>query len=478
MTSVSAVRRSLWLEEALARRGEESCPSLRGEARADVCIVGGGYAGLWTALHLLELDPALDVAVVEADVCGGGASGRNGGFVLSWWTKIATLVKLLGREEARRVALASADSVRDIGRFCEEHALDAGYRAEGWLWCATAPAQVGAWEETVSAAESLGESPFRRLARAEVERLTGSPVQLAGVLEETAATVQPALLARGLRRVALERGVRIFERSPMIALECSRPPRVRTAGGVVRANTVILALNAWTAQFRELRRSLVVIASDMVATEPIPERLAELGLTTGLCVSDARLLVNYYRTTHDGRIAWGKGGGALAFAGRVGIKFDGGSPRASEVAADFRRIYPGLRSTRITHSWTGPIDRTPTALPYVGRFEGRDDLHFVYGFSGNGVGPAHLVSRVVASRVLRRDDEWAAIRLPERPEGLFPRSRTGAFPPEPLGYVGGRVVRAAVARKEAAEDAGRPPGRMIERLAGLAPAGLTPTRGR
>lgn len=472
----SPERRSLWLEEALARPDEVNCPPLQGESRADVCIVGGGYAGLWMALRLLELDPALAVTVVEADVCGGGASGRNGGFVLSWWAKIATLVKLLGPEEARRVASASADSVRDIGRFCEEHAIDAGYRADGWLWSATAPAQVGAWEETVSAAESLGESPFRRLEREDVARLSGSPVQLAGVFEETAASVQPALLARGLRRVALERGVRIFERSPMTALERSRPPRVRTAGGVVVADTVILAMNAWIAGVRELRRSLVVIASDMVATEPIPERLEELGLTSGLCISDGRLLVNYYRGTSDGRIAWGKGGGDLAFAGRVGSRFDGSSPRAAAVTADLKRIYPQLRATRITQSWTGPIDRTPTALPYIGRLENRDDLYYVYGFSGNGVGPAHLSARIVASRVLRRDDEWAAIRLPERPRGLFPRSRVGAFPPEPFRYVGGRVVRAAVARQEAAEDAGRPPRWIDRRLAALAPAGLTPTR--
>ncbi|MBA2643434.1 MAG: FAD-dependent oxidoreductase, partial [Actinobacteria bacterium] len=432
MTPVPPERRSLWLEEALALSNEESCPPLQGEVRADVCIVGGGYAGLWTALRLLELEPSLEVAIVEADVCGGGASGRNGGFVLSWWAKIGTLVKLLGPEEGRRLASASADSVGEIGRFCEAHAIDAGYRADGWLWSATSPAQVGAWEETVSAAESLGESPFRPLGREEMERLSGSPVQLAGVFEETAASVQPALLARGLRRVALEHGVRIFEGSPMTALERSRPPRVRTPSGAVVADTVILAMNAWIAQFRELRRSLVVIASDMVATEPIPERLMELGLASGLCVSDARLLVNYYRRTDDGRIAWGKGGGGLAFGGRVGTRFDGSSPRAKAVAADLRRIYPQLGDTRITHSWTGPIDRTPTALPYIGRLEGRDDLHYVYGFSGNGVGPAHLTARIVASRVLRRDDEWAATRLPERPSGLFPRSKVGAFPPEPF----------------------------------------------
>jgi putative aminophosphonate oxidoreductase len=468
--------RSYWLQEALSQPGEGDCPPLTGDVRADVCIVGGGYAGLWTALRLREHDPSLDVAVVEADVCGGGASGRNGGFVLSWWAKLASLRKLVGDEEAARLASASASAVAEIGGFCAAHGIEADYRPDGWLWAATSPAQIGTWEETLAAAEAVGARPFRRLGQDEVASLVGSQAHLAAVFEETAATVQPAFLARGLRRVALERGVRIFESSPMTKLERSRPPRVRTPFGSVTADTVVLTLNAWVARLRELRRSLVVVASDMVATEPIPERLAELGWTSGVCVSDARLLVNYYRTTRDGRIAWGKGGGAIAFGGRIGKAFEGESPRAAEVATSLRALYPQLHDVRVTHSWTGPIDRTPTALPYFGILGGREDIHYGYGFSGNGVGPTVLAGRILASRVLRRDDEWAAVALPAGPSGMFPRNRAGAFPPEPVRYVAGRLVRTAVARKEAAEDAGRPSGPIASRLAALAPAGLTPSK--
>ena len=136
--------RSLWLDEALA--GEEDAPRLEGEERTDVCIVGGGYTGLWTALRIKELDPAVDVALVEADVCGGGPSGRNGGFVLSWWAKFAKLEHLCGAEEAVRLARASADAVAAIGEFCREHGIDAHYRHDGWLWAATSAAQAGAWD--------------------------------------------------------------------------------------------------------------------------------------------------------------------------------------------------------------------------------------------------------------------------------------------------------------------------------------------
>ena len=131
--------RSLWLQEALA--GEDDAAPLEREEQADVCIVGGGYTGLWTALKLKEHDPSLDVVIVEADVCGGGASGRNGGFVMSWWSKFLKLGHLCGEEEALRLARASAEAVSAIGEFCEVHSIDADFREDGWLWAATKEAR-------------------------------------------------------------------------------------------------------------------------------------------------------------------------------------------------------------------------------------------------------------------------------------------------------------------------------------------------
>lgn len=459
---------SLWLEEALA--GAEDAPSLTGSERADVCVVGGGYTGLWTALELKRRQPALDVALLEARVCGAGASGRNGGFVLSWWAKFGSLAKLCGTGEALRLARASAEAVSEIGRFCAEHGIDCHYRPDGWLWAATSEAQVGAWRPLLHELERLGERPFLELTEEEVVRRTGSDRHLAGVFERTAATVQPALLARGLRRVALEQGVRIFERSPVRRLDRSRPPRVRTPAGTITAERVVLATGAWGAETRELRRAVAVIASDVVATAPAPERLAASGWVDGLCISDSRMLVNYYRTTLDGRIVFGKGGGALAFAGRVGSSFDGPSPRAAEVEASLRAISPAFAGVPVVASWTGPIDRSLTGLPFFGRLGGRSDVVYGLGYSGNGVGPSLLGGRILASLVLDQDDELASSALAGGPAGLFP--------PEPVRYLGGLLVRAAVARTERAEDAGRSPGFLASRVAALAPAGLVPTKRR
>ena len=467
--TIVPLMRSLWLQEAYGGASEDA-PRLEGQERADVCIVGGGYSGLWAAIRLKEHDPALDVVLVEADICGGGPSGRNGGFVLSWWAKFSKFEHAAGADEALRLCRASADAVGEIGDFCAQNGIDAHFRYDGWLWAATSEAQVGAWDDTLAAIERHGVEPFQRLEPDEVARRAGSPTHLAGVLEPTGATVQPALLARGLRRMARERGVRIFERSPMTRLERSRPPRVHAGSGVVVAERVALAMNAWLAQIGELSRSIFVLASDIVATEPIPERLAEIGLTDGVAISDSRLLVNYYRTTRDGRIAFGQGGGLIARGGRIGAGFDG-EPRAArtaEVANSFRQLYPVLSDVALPAAWTGPIDRTHSALPVFGELGGRPDIVFGGGYSGNGVGPCYLGGKMLAALALGLDDEWAhAARL------LPPR---GGFPPEPIRYLGAHVVRAAVARKERAEDRGRGADPLTGFVAGLAPAGLVPLK--
>jgi putative aminophosphonate oxidoreductase len=465
MSREGAAARSLWLEEALDP--SEDQPPLHGNQRADVCVVGGGLTGLWTALALKDREPALDVVLLEGDVCGAGASGRNGGFVLSLWAKFQALERVCGAAQALRLARASAAAVNEIGAFCREHGIDAHFRKEGWLWTATNRSQVGAWNSTLAAIECHGEHPFVRLEPEEVVRRAGSPSHHGGVFEPTAATVHPARLARGLRRVALERGVRIFEHSSMRALERERPPRVRTPRGAVTAGRVVLAMNAWATRLREVRRAVVVIASDVIATGPIPDRLREIGWTSGMCIDDSRLLVNYYRTTLEGRLVFGQGGGMLAYGSRVGTRSDGPSPRANEVRAGLRFIFPALADAPITHTWTGPIDRTVVGLPFFWRLGDREDLLCGAGYSGNGVGPSRLGGRILASLALGLCDEWSSCGLARKPTG-------GWLPPEPLRYLGGRLVRAAVARKERAEDAGHRASRPTLAIARLAPAGLVP----
>lgn len=454
--------RSLWLQEALD--GARPAPPLAGAQRADIAILGGGFVGLWTAIQLKQRDMACDVIVLERDVCGGGASGRNGGMVLSWWPKLASLIKLCGTEEAIRLARASADAIDEIAAFCDAHGIDAQLRRGGFLWTATTPAHVGAWDAVVSLCEQHGIDAFDRLAPGEVARRTGSDRHLAGVFEARAATVQPALLARGLRGVALELGVRIHESTPAMGFTRERPLVIDTPAGTLTADKLVVATNAWAAALPELRRALVVVSSDIVATPPIPDRLAEIGWTGGESITDSQMMVAYYRTTADGRIAFGKGTAGVTYGGRVDDLFDRNPAHSAMTTADFRRNYPALADVPIEHDWGGPIDRTPTSLPILGHLGGREHLLYGVGWSGNGVGPSFVGGRILASLTLGTRDEWSA-------NGLVDRA-PDPFPPEPVRFLGARLVREAVIRKERSELAGRTPRRLAVRMAGLAPAGL------
>jgi glycine/D-amino acid oxidase-like deaminating enzyme len=416
-----------------------ACPALRHDVRCDVAIAGGGFVGLWTALRIKELAPDTEVIVLEQDVCGGSASGRNGGMALSWWPKAGSLVKICGEAEALRLCAASERAIGEIERFTVEHEIDCELRRDGMLWCSTSPAQDGAWDEVVRTCARLGVEPFAPVARAELVARTGSPVHRDGVSEPLAATLQPAKLVCGLRRVALERGVQIFEATEMTGFSRARPVVISTTAGTVTAGRLVLATNAWTSSVRELRAAMLPVSSDIVATAPVPDRLAELGWTGGDAITDAQTMVDYYRTTPDGRVAFGKGTAGITYGGRIGTAFDFDARRAGMTAADFRRYYPMLADVPLEQMWGGPIDRTADSLPILGRLGGRAHLLYGIGWSGNGVAPSVVGGRILASLALDCDDEWSRAGLVDR--------RPGWLPPEPARYVGGGLVRRALFSK-------------------------------
>jgi putative aminophosphonate oxidoreductase len=457
-------QRPFWLAQALAAESEPPAPPLQGETNADVCIVGGGYTGLWTALQLKRQAPQLDVVVLEADLCGAGASGRNGGCVLSWATKYLTLQRLFGESEAIRLVQASEQAIEDIGRFCREHAIDCDFRQDGVLYTATAPAQVGSSDSVIGELEQRGLNSYQTLPPEQVQRMAGSQRHLAGLFSPRGASVQPGKLVRGLRRVALEMGVRLHENSAMTSLEESLPPVVRTATGSVHAKQVVLALNAWTPEhFPEFERTIVVVSSDMVITEPRSDLLARTGLNSGVAVLDSRTFVYYYHNTSDGRVMLGKGGNTFAYGARVLPVFDHPSPYRAMLGRALGGFFPELAEVPIAASWNGPSDRASTGLPFFGRLRGHPAIYYGLGYSGNGVGPSYMGGQMLSSLVLGLDNAWTRSGLARGPRGYFP--------PEPWRYVGSLVVRGAIRRKEKSEDAGRTPwffDRALSRLADAA----------
>jgi glycine/D-amino acid oxidase-like deaminating enzyme len=444
--------RSPWLREALGDEGDPApLPALSGSTDADVAIVGGGYTGLWTAYQLMERDPGLRVVVLEADICGGGPSGRNGGFVNSWWDEAGSLVDAFGPGAARSAIEESARSVHAIGAWCEQHGIDAHFRPAGMLVVSTTPAHDGRWAEDVDAAHRLGDpDAMRDLTAAEVAERVRSPRFRGGGLMRDAATVHPARLVRGLRRVCLDRGVAIHEGTRVTGLlRSDAGVRVRTAAGEINARRVVLAVNAWAAGWPPARHRILAWGSWMVRSEPIPDRIgSELGWTGGESVIDARASVHYLHVTREGRIAIGAGGGRPALGGRIGSSFTDDVGSALRAAVAFRWLFPQLRDVRLTDAWGGPIDISPDHLPHAWTAMDRRVL-VAAGYSGNGVGPSHLLGRILAALALDSDEPITRLPIVGRP--------SPPFPPEPFRYIGARVMRAAMIRREDDEEAGRRP---------------------
>lgn len=452
------------MQEALDAEGAVTPQELLGTNRVDVCIVGGGLTGLWTALHVKQSHPEIEVGLLEGSLCGVGASGANGGFAMTWWPKFKTLKALFGTDEAVRLARASEQSVAETGAFCATHGIDVDFLRAGWLWAATNPSQVDSWDETIGVLERAGAAPFERLSPARVLEVSGSDGHLGGVFEAGVATVQPALLTRGLRRVASSLGVHVWEHSPMTSFESS-PSGVtlHSRQGVVVADRAVLATNAWLAKYARIRRHLLVLGSDVIATAPVPGLIADSDSEwkKGAAVSDSRRLVHYYRTTRDGRIVFGKGGGRISFRGHLDLVGWSASTRSDDLRSHMGRIYPGLAKVPITDSWAGAVDYSSDGLPFAGYLDKHRRVSYAAGFSGNGVGPSHLLGKVLAGMATDGTDEWATSPLIRSP-GTY-------LPPEPFRYVGGHVVRSALQHKEASEDKGLRPARAATLLAGLDP---------
>src|SRR5690606_25090150 len=208
------------------------------------------------------------------------------------------------------------------------------------------------------------------------------------------------------------------------------------------------------------------VNSSIVVTEPVPQLLREIGWAGDEAINDSQTMVNYYRKTRDGRIAFGKGTGALAWGSRIDATFDRHEASLRMTEADLRRTYPQLGQTPITHGWSGPIDRSYDNLPILGTLPGTDNIHYGVGWSGHGVAPSYLGGQILASLALKQRDEWSECALVNR----VPKR----FPPEPLRSVGGNVIRNAVRRREAARLAGKKPSKLDTLLAGLAPGSNHP----
>jgi len=385
------------------------------------------------------------VVVLEAEECGFGPSGRNGGFVHGYWSHLPRLRERFGDEGALAVARAGDAIVPGIAAFCERSGADVWLREGGIVRVSAAPAQDRAIEREIDAAREVG-APEEAvpLDAEQLAKRIRSPRFRKGVFNRDGATVQPARLARALRREVVSRG-RVHEHTRVTKIE---PGLVETKRGRVRAKDVVVAVNAAAAGWKPLRRRLTVFGSYVVLTEPVPELLEQIGWTGGEAVLDGRMFLHYFRTTNDGRVLMGSGSGPIGFGGKIDARFTDDVATGARAEQGLRRLLPDLAEARVTHSWGGPIDVSSDHLPFFGTVPGTR-IHYGAGYSGHGAGPSWLGGQILARLVQGVEDELTRLPLVTR--------RVPKLPPEPLRRLGGGLVRASIMACEEAEEEGRRP---------------------
>lgn len=440
--------RSWWLEEALrAEGGAPSARPLAGSVECDIAIVGGGFTGLWAALALRERAPQARVALIEASICGAGASGKNGGKAHGYWSMLPSVVQTLGDEGGLAIARAGSKAQAGLRAFGAACGRDIWWREAGAMKVSAAPAQDAKLAAYVAEAQRLGvPDAARALSPAEVQEICRSPAFRGGVLFSEGASVHPARLVRALREAAIRQGVRVFENTPMVGIDAGGTNRIRTAQGELLAREVILATNTGVAAFPGIRDHVSVFSSYALMTTADPELLRAVW-PSDIAFSDCRMFVHYFRKTPDGRVLMGSGSGPISYGGRDSVptmRFD--RPAAARAIAGLRRLLPGLAGMAVEQVWGGALDVSADRLPFFGTLPGTR-IHYGCGYSGHGVTPSYIGGQTLASLATGTRDEWTALPFCTR--------RVPGLPPEPFRYVGGAAIRWGILSCEVAEEQGR-----------------------
>lgn len=411
----------------LARRAPRETVALEREERADVAVVGAGFTGLWTALFLKSLDPALSVVVIEQGVAAYGASGRNAGMLSETVDHSHGLaIQHFGEAEARRLAGVGEENVAEMLGFLHERGIDCDYEPTGRLMVALSEAQLEESARMVATAQRLGLSTFRALDRAAVRAELDSPLYLGGVWVAGGGVLDPVKLADGLRREAELAGVRVFERSRVEGVEASGGGvRLRTERGRVEARRAVLATSAYTHHLvPAVTHRFIPLYDYILVSDPLTAaQKAAVGWRHRQGVSDGRTFFNYYRLTADDRILWGTSEAAYYRGNRVDPACDHSPGHYAALRSSFRRHFPALSSLEFPYAWGGAICSTTRLTPFFGRaLEGR--VVYGLGYTGHGLGTTRLVGRVLAHLALDRHHELLDLALVRRKP--FP------YPPEPL----------------------------------------------
>jgi glycine/D-amino acid oxidase-like deaminating enzyme len=406
---------------------------LPGDLDVDVAIVGAGFTGLWTAYYLATSQPGLRIAVLEREIAGFGASGRNGGWCSALFpASLAKLERMAGRGPAVAMYRAMQDTVDEVGRVAEAEGIDCHWAKGGTIQLARSAAQLERAASEVAEARKFGfgEEDLRLLSAAEAsERLAATDV-LGGTFTPHCAAIHPARLARGLAEAVRRHGVAVFERTPVTEIA---PGRLRTPAGTVRAEYVIRATEGYTPLLPGYRRAIAPVYSLMIATEPLPEATWEqIGLAGRPTFGDYRHLIIYGQRTADGRIAFGGRGAPYHLGSLIRPEYDRSPAVFAALQRSLAELFPVLRDTglgdtglgdtglgdvAVAQAWGGPlgVPRDWCASAGLDRATG---LGWAGGYVGDGVATTNLAGRTLADLVLGADTDlthlpWVGHRSPD-----------------------------------------------------------------
>lgn len=411
-------------------------PQLHGEAKADIAIVGAGYSGMWTAYYLKSLDPSLDIALVDAEVAGFGAAGRNGGWCslnIPNFEVLAANPKLA--DDARAMLSHAFDMVDEVGRVCERENINCHFQKGGVAHVAITDKQKTEVMHERDVYSNLG-APDAQVwlepdEMASHVRIAGS---LGGLYSPHCAAVHPARLARGLSDTLEAKGVRIFENSPATNIAKGH---VSTADGLLKADKVVIATEGYSSRLKATAGRLAAIHSFLIITEPLPQSVFdEIGLGNRETFADGRALVTYGQRTADNRIAFGYGA-RYNFGSRAQDRFPSTDRYFKTLRDILVQLFPILTDAKIDQCWGGPMGASLNMQAFV-QYDAPSGVGWLGGFLGNGVAATNLGGRTMAELLLDHKTERTGLRL--LVQDGDPLKKFKSWPPEPARWLGASTL--------------------------------------
>lgn len=365
-------------------------PPLGADLTADVCVIGGGFTGVNTAIELAQR--GLSVILLEARRIGWGASGRNGGqLIRGIGHDVSGFAKYVGEEGVRYLQRAGIDSVALVGERIARHSIDCDLR---WGFCelANTPAQFAAFKGEQAGLAALGYAPETRLVGPQdMAQVVGSSVYAGGLVDMGSGHLHPLNLVLGEAQVAESLGVKIFEQTQVLELVHGDTVQVRCAGGTVRAANLVLACNAHLEELEpRLSGKVLPAGSYIIATEPLSVELAQQLIPQNLALCDQKVGLDYYRLSADRRLLFG---GACHYSGRDPADI------AAYMQPKLLKVFPQLAGTAIEFQWGGKIGITANRFPQVGRLKQYPNVFYAQGYSGHGLNVTHWCARLLAEGI-------------------------------------------------------------------------------